>query len=82
MNRKLFIRLTVPSLVVGVSFFVACLVSIRYIHRLQTNLARLLAENVTSMQRRARVGSPRAPVAFSQPPLFARSQRKPIETYP
>jgi len=50
MNRKLFIRFTVPSLIIGLSFFAACLISIRYIHRLQTNLAILLAENVTSLQ--------------------------------
>jgi len=50
MNRKLFLRLTLPSLVIGLSFFAACLVSIRYIHRLQTNLTTLLAENVKSQK--------------------------------
>jgi two-component system sensor histidine kinase HydH len=49
-NRKLLIRFTIPSLVVGMSFFAACLISIRYIHRLQTNLADVLAENVTSLE--------------------------------
>ena len=50
MNRKLFLRFTIPSLVVGLSFFAACLISIRYIHRLQTNLADVLAQNVTSLE--------------------------------
>ena len=50
MNRRALIRFAIPSLIVGMSFFAACLISIRYIHRLQTNLADLLAENVTSLQ--------------------------------
>src|SRR5262245_7920173 len=50
MNRRLLLRLTVPSLIIGLSFFAACLISIRYIHRLQMDLADILAENVTSLQ--------------------------------
>src|SRR5229473_1667246 len=50
MNRKLLVRFTIPSLVIGLSFFAACLISIRYIHRLQTNLADVLAENVVSLE--------------------------------
>jgi two-component system, NtrC family, sensor histidine kinase HydH len=50
MNRKFILRFTIPSLVIGLAFFVACLVSIRYIHRLQTNLTNVLSENVASLQ--------------------------------
>ena len=50
MNRNLLIRFTIPSVIVGVLLFTACLVSIRYIHRLQTNLAELLAKNVTRLE--------------------------------
>src|SRR5438477_577490 len=50
MNRKSLIRFTIPSLIIGLSFFAACLISIRYIHRLQTNLADVLNDNVKSLQ--------------------------------
>jgi two-component system, NtrC family, sensor histidine kinase HydH len=50
MKRKLLLRITVPSVVFGAFLFAACLLSIRYIHRLQTNLAEILKENVASMQ--------------------------------
>jgi signal transduction histidine kinase len=50
MKRKLLLRITVPSVVFGVFLFAACLLSIRYIHRLQSNLAEILNQNVTSMQ--------------------------------
>ena len=50
MNRKLLLRFTIPSVIIGLFLFTACLVSIRYIHRLQTNLADILAQNVTSLQ--------------------------------
>ena len=50
MNRKLLLRITIPSVIFGVFLFAACLLSIRYIHRLQTNLADILNENFTSMQ--------------------------------
>lgn len=50
MNRKLLLRFTIPSVIIGLFLFAACLVSIRYIHRLQSNLAEILADNVTSMQ--------------------------------
>jgi two-component system sensor histidine kinase HydH len=50
MNRKLFLRFTIPSLVIGLAFFAACLISIGYIHRLQTNLTNVLSENVASLQ--------------------------------
>jgi two-component system, NtrC family, sensor histidine kinase HydH len=50
MNRKVILRFTIPSLVVGLAFFAVCLVSIRYMHRLQTNLTNVLSENVGSLQ--------------------------------
>ena len=50
MNRKLLVRFTIPALVIGLSFFAACMISIRYIHRLQTDLAEVLAENVKSLE--------------------------------
>jgi signal transduction histidine kinase len=50
MNRRLFLRVAAPALAVGALLFVACLIAIRYIHRLQTNLADILTENVTSLQ--------------------------------
>lgn len=50
MKRKLLLRITVPSVVFGVFLFAACLLSIRYIHRLQSNLADILADNVISLQ--------------------------------
>src|ERR1017187_4941849 len=50
MNRKLLLRITVPSVIFGVFLFAACLLTILYIHRLQANLADILAENVTSLQ--------------------------------
>ena len=34
----------------GVVLFAACLLSIRYIHRLQSNLADILTDNVNSLQ--------------------------------
>src|SRR6516162_8810226 len=50
MNRNLLVRFTIPSLVIDLSFFAACLISIRYIHRLQTDLTDVLKENVASVQ--------------------------------
>ncbi len=50
MNRKVILRFTIPSLVIGLAFFAVCLVSIRYMHRLQTNLTDVLSENVASLQ--------------------------------
>src|SRR5258708_1019372 len=50
MNRKLLLRFTIPSVIIGLFLFAACLVSIRYIHRLQTNLADILNQNVASLQ--------------------------------
>src|ERR1019366_8184437 len=50
MNRKMLLRFTIPSVIIGLFLFAACLISIRYIHRLQTNLADILNQNVSSLQ--------------------------------
>ena len=50
MNRKLLFRFTIPSLIVGVLFFTACLVSVRYIHRLHTSLEVVLEDSVIRLQ--------------------------------
>src|SRR5438874_10592912 len=50
MNHRLLIRVTAPAVAIGLLLFATCLASIRYINRLQSNLADILAENVTSLQ--------------------------------
>lgn len=50
MNRKLLFRITIPSVVIGLFLFAACLLSIRYIHRLQSNVGEILNQNVSSLQ--------------------------------
>jgi two-component system, NtrC family, sensor histidine kinase HydH len=50
MNRKLLIRVTTPTIVIGLVLFGTCLVSAWYVHRLQANLASILSENVTSLE--------------------------------
>ena len=50
MNRKLLFRFTIPSVIIGLFLFTACLLSIRYIHRLQRNVADILNQNVISLQ--------------------------------
>ena len=50
MNHKLLLRLTAPVVAVGLLLLGACLASIRYIDRLQSNLAEIVAETVTSLQ--------------------------------
>src|SRR5262245_51362363 len=50
MNQKLLLRVTAPVVAVGLLLFGTCLASIRYIDRLQSNLAEIVAETVTSLQ--------------------------------
>lgn len=50
MNRRILLHATAPSVVIGVLLFGACLVSAWYLNRLETNRARMLNENVTSLQ--------------------------------
>jgi signal transduction histidine kinase len=50
MNRRVFLQVTAPALVLGILLLGTCLVSVRYINRLQTNLANILSANVTSLE--------------------------------
>jgi two-component system, NtrC family, sensor histidine kinase HydH len=50
MSRRIFFRITAWSFAIGLLFLAACLLSIRYIHRLQENLTEILADNVSSLQ--------------------------------
>jgi signal transduction histidine kinase len=50
MNQKLLLRVTAPAVAIGLVLFAACLASMRYINRLQSSLADVLAENVTSLR--------------------------------
>jgi signal transduction histidine kinase len=50
MNHRLLIRVTAPAVAIGLLLLATCLVSIHYINRLQSNLADILAKNVSSLQ--------------------------------
>jgi two-component system, NtrC family, sensor histidine kinase HydH len=50
LNPKIMLRVTAPAVIVGVLLLAACLVSIGYISRLQTNLTNILSQNVASLQ--------------------------------
>lgn len=50
MNRTLLVQVTAPAVAIGVLLFATCIVSAWYVHRLQTDLARILSENVTSQE--------------------------------
>jgi signal transduction histidine kinase len=50
MNRNLLFRVAAPAVLIGVLLFGGSLAAARYITRLQTNLAGILARNVTSLQ--------------------------------
>ncbi len=50
MNPKILLRVTAPTVVIGVLLFGACLISIGYISQLQTNLTHILSQNVASLQ--------------------------------
>lgn len=50
MNRKILIQVTTPAVLIGLLLLGACLASASYINQLQTNLARILRENVTSLE--------------------------------
>jgi signal transduction histidine kinase len=49
MNQRLLLRVTAPVVAVGLLLFGTCLASIRYIDRLQSDLAEIVAETVTSL---------------------------------
>jgi two-component system, NtrC family, sensor histidine kinase HydH len=50
MNRRLLIQVAMPTAVLGVVLFGACLVTAWHIKRLESNLARIISENVTSLE--------------------------------
>jgi two-component system, NtrC family, sensor histidine kinase HydH len=50
MNRKLLLQVTVPSVLIGLVLFAACLVSGWFTLQSQHNLTRLLSQEVASMQ--------------------------------
>jgi two-component system, NtrC family, sensor histidine kinase HydH len=50
MNRKVFIQIALPGLIVGAILLGTCLVSAWYINRLQANLSQLLSREVISLE--------------------------------
>jgi signal transduction histidine kinase len=50
MNRRILFQFSAPAAIIGLLLFSVCLGSAWSIHRLQTNLTRILAENVTSLE--------------------------------
>ncbi len=50
LNRRIMVQVTAPAVLIGLALTVASLVCVRYVNRMQTHLAAILAENVTSMR--------------------------------
>lgn len=50
MNRRLFLLITTPTVVIGLLLFAASLISAWQVDRLESNLATILSENVTSLE--------------------------------
>jgi signal transduction histidine kinase len=50
MNRNIFLRIAAPPVIIGLLLLASCLASLWYIDRLQRDLVRVLAENVTALQ--------------------------------
>jgi two-component system, NtrC family, sensor histidine kinase HydH len=50
MNRRILIQVTTPAVVIGLLLFGTCVVSAWYINRLQTNMANIVSQNVSSLQ--------------------------------
>jgi signal transduction histidine kinase len=50
LSPKILLRVTAPAVIIGVLLLGACLVSVGYISRLQTNLTNILDQNVASLQ--------------------------------
>ena len=50
MDRRILIQVTAPAVVLGLILLGTCLVSAWIVNRLQTNLSRILSENVTSLE--------------------------------
>jgi hypothetical protein len=50
MNRKILIQVTTPAVLIGLVLLCACFAGAWYVSRVQTNLARVLSENVASQR--------------------------------
>ena len=50
MNRRVFIQIALPGLIVGAILLGTCLVSAWYINRLQANLSQVLSREVISLE--------------------------------
>src|ERR1700722_13335385 len=50
MNRKLLLQITAPSVLIGLVFFMACLIGVWFTLRSQRHLTRLLSQEVASLQ--------------------------------
>jgi two-component system, NtrC family, sensor histidine kinase HydH len=50
MNRRLLIQVATPAVVLGGILFATCLLTAWYINRLESNLAKILSQNVTSLK--------------------------------
>src|ERR1700722_11633762 len=50
MNRKLFIQVAGPSVLVGLALFLVCLVGVWFTDRSQRELSKLLSREVASLQ--------------------------------
>jgi signal transduction histidine kinase len=50
MNRKILIQVTTPAVLIALLLLGACLTSAWYVNRLQSNLARVLSQNVISQE--------------------------------
>jgi signal transduction histidine kinase len=49
MNRRLLFQISTPALLLGLVLFGGCLITAWYINRLESNLAKILSQNVTSL---------------------------------
>ncbi len=50
MDRRILIQVTAPAVVLGLALLGTCLVSAWIVNRLQSNLSRILSENVSSLE--------------------------------
>ena len=50
MKRQVFIQIALPGLIVGAILLGTCVVSAWYIHRLQSNLSKVLSREVISLE--------------------------------
>ena len=50
MTNKMVLHITAPAVAIGLVLFLTCLAAIRYVNRLQDNLAEVLSRNVASLQ--------------------------------